>query len=182
MSFTLIYSLRLIYFSSINYTKIIIINLTPINNIIFKSIIILILITLILGSIINWIIFSRINLIFLNKINKLLIYFIFFFSNFLTILINKNNFFKKFNYTIKFINNIFLLNLFYKKRKKNTILINLNLIKNNDIGWLEYLFTNLLVKNIKNIIISLNLNFLIKIIIIRILIIFIILIYLNSLN
>lgn len=179
--FTVIYSIRLIYYSFFGEFKIIRCRIIMENSLINKSIIILIILRIIIGSILNWIFFID-DIIYLNLYYKILTLVMIFFSLMIILIVRWLNFFKiyylrYFFRTIWFITYlyIYVINPF----------LNMRVFRyNNDKVWVEFFrkmfFFNIFIE-FKNLII--NYNYKIYIFIYWfVLIILIIYIYLNSLK
>lgn len=189
IGFTILYSVRLIYFITIKSSKVIYFNFFYLINYINYSILLLLIISIFYGRVLNWLIFNSLNYIVLSLNLKIIIYFYIIIGVVLGLILSITNLNKIwiiffFNY-LKFFNLIWFLSLNFKKIKIRLFLINFDILILKNIGWLEYLSS-------KKIFYYLNflfykkkinlLNFIILIIILIYMLILIIYIYLSILK
>nr|AHA52542.1 NADH dehydrogenase subunit 5 [Ichneutes sp. QL-2013] len=158
MMMTVMYSMRLMWFLSMKFLNMPLMNKSYLSKMNF-SIIILVMSTIFYGSISNWILFNSMNLIIMKLNFKLMIFFYLIVSIMFSLNMKLLDlFFKSKNNWFKFINLMFFLPFMFKLINFKIFKKSNFLLKINDLKWLEFLTSKSIILMFINLNKSLKIN------------------------
>nr|YP_010586375.1 NADH dehydrogenase subunit 5 [Molanna truncata]UZZ44163.1 NADH dehydrogenase subunit 5 [Molanna truncata] len=151
MGLTICYSIRLYFYCFLlSHNFFSLFNLNNEDLVMMKSMLLLLLMSVLMGSLFMWVVFNYLNFIYLSKIMKFMVFYMMMGGLLIGIFISLNfNYLKSFNFKNFFINKMWFLSILtvyglnYKMMN-----ISLMVIKFLDFGWLEYLVSLNIYKNL----------------------------------